>query len=394
MKEISDNCLRVLCVDEDLESLHKLESCFTNATPPWKVVIASTAEGASDCIKSNRFDVVISELHMPKLNGVEFLKLVKILQPHAIRFLLSGYSDQNLTFESVNIAHQCFSKPCLPSMLKENIGRIYFMNSTLNKSDVSSFISGLKTIPSAPAIYIDMRKELESDFPDLDALAEIIRKDPALSAKILQLVNTAFFGIPQRVEDMYQAVMLLGSEVLKSLVLVLGLASKYEDDLAPHFSTTQFSQHAIQVADCSLKIARKLPIDPREADGAFTAGLLHDLGRLILAGYNPAFYAEIVSQSDDNSLLLCDLEEREFGVTHAQVGAYLLNLWGLPTGIVEAVAFHHPVERVNLTEHDPDITTAVFLAESLIHNYKSVDEAELDRHIDEICEPFIRVEVG
>lgn len=394
MKENPDYRIRILCVDDDLENLHRMEACFSAASPPWKVIIASTAEGASQCIKTNKFDAVISELHMPKLNGIEFLKLVKILQPRAIRFLLSGYNDQDLSFESVGIAHQCFNKPGDPEMLKENIARIHFMNSTLNRSDVSSFISGLKSIPSPPLVYNEFKKQLESDDLDMDALAEIIGKDPALCAKILQLVNTAFFGIPQRIEDIHQAVMMLGSDVLKSLVLVLGLASKYEEQLAPYFSTSQFSSHALQVANCSLKIARKLQIDPKEADSAFTAGLLHDVGRLILATFNPAFYAELVSESERKSVALTQLEIREFGITHAQVGAYLLNLWGLPRGIVEAVAFHHPIEQIDLVNQDPDIRTAVFLAEDLIHQHKSVDGSELDQRIDEVCECVGKVEVG
>jgi HD-like signal output (HDOD) protein len=215
------------------------------------------------------------------------------------------------------------------------------MDGWLNNDQVKALVSQLTTVPSVPTVYFQILKELRSPDATLDIVGATIAQDPAMTAKILQLVNSAFFGLAHKLNDPTEAVMHLGMETIKSLVLGIHLFSELQSAKGSQFEMDKIYHHSLATAATAKRIAQ-LERQPREiVEESFTAGLLHDIGRLVLIANLPDQYAEVVARSHKDSLPLIEAEREVFGATHAETGGYLLGLWGLPVGIVEAALFHH-----------------------------------------------------
>ena len=177
----------------------------------------------------------------------------------------------------------------------------------------------------------------------LQKIARIVEQDVGISAKILQLVNSAFFGIAHSITNIEHAVIYLGINTLRSLVLSLEIFRVFEPKTPlPGFSLERLQHHARLAAH----IAARLPVPKHLADITMVAGMLHDVGKLILAWKFPERFKKLLAEAAEEHCPLYKVEEREYGFSHAEIGAYLLGLWGLPYILVEAVALHHGPNRV------------------------------------------------
>ncbi len=210
---------------------------------------------------------------------------------------------------------------------------------------VKQILPHIHKLPAMPRLYTQVTEELRSSDSSLDMLAYLIRQDPVMSAKMLQLVNSAFFGLAREVTDMMDAVMILGTERIKSLILLAGVFSQYKESGEAIPSMDALMTHSIQAGVCARAIALAETKSAAMAEAAFTAGVLHDMGKVILAGNLPDRYREARTLRSVKHLSDAAAEMEVFGATHAAVGACLLASWGLPLGILEAVAWHHEPER-------------------------------------------------
>jgi HD-like signal output (HDOD) protein len=172
-------------------------------------------------------------------------------------------------------------------------------------------------------------------------MGNIIARDPAVTARLLHLVNSAAFSLAEKVTDPIEAISLLGVETVKSLVLCLQIFGQKDEAREAGLSLEILWEHSLLVAKFARLITFKQTVDERLAGDAFTAGLLHDVGRIVIASNLPQEYAAVVTAAREESHPLHEEETARLGVNHAKVGAYLLGLWGLPTAIVEAAAGHH-----------------------------------------------------
>jgi len=355
-------------VDDEANILHGMRRNLRYMHNEWNMDFAGGGQEALDKMKEKAVDVLISDMRMPGMDGIQLLTAVREQYPHTLRFILSGYSDRSMILESVGLAHQFFTKPCKPDALVHAVNRTRALKDLLKRESIKDCISKLRSIPSPPHLFEQIRAELNKPDTSLDLVAQLIQKDAATTAKILQLVNSAFFGMPQEISDVNQALMLLGVEILKSLVLMVGFTSSWERKLGGYFSAKAFSDHCLQVANLSRDIATELKLSKRDKENAFSAGLLHDLGKLIIASVNPREYAEIIRLSSKGTTSLSQLEAQRFGDSHAAVGAYLLNIWGLPIPVVEAAAYHHDPIGHNACKTQDDtisITSIVHLANGI-----------------------------
>jgi len=346
--------VKVLFVDDENNILHGLRRNLRYMHKEWDMDFAEGGEEALAKMSESRVDVLVSDMRMPGMDGIELLTAVREQYPHTIRFLLSGYSDQTMILKSVGLAHQFFNKPCKPEVLVHAVSQVVALNARLNQESVQNCISKIRNLPSPPHLYQRIRQELNNKDCSLDKLADLIEKDASTTAKVLQLVNSAFFGMPEEISSVRQALMLLGIEVIKSLVLMVGFSSDWRSRLNGYINPSIFSDHSLMVANLSRSIAADLKLGRAERENAFSAGLLHDLGKLILASINPREYGELLKRSESASMDLSALESQHFGASHAVVGAYLLNLWGLPFSVVETAAYHH--EPLSACCHDGSAT--------------------------------------
>jgi HD-like signal output (HDOD) protein/ActR/RegA family two-component response regulator len=373
---------KVLFVDDDSFVLDALQRLLHNMRHEWDMRFAASGEQALRFMAESPADIVISDMRMPHMNGAELLNLIVARHPKTIRIILSGYADLESILECVAGTHQFVAKPCDGETLRGIIRRSLEMDVWLNNDKLQTLVSQLGTIPSLPSLYFKILKELDSEDVALESIGEIIARDPGMTAKILQLANSAFFGLRRNLASPHEAALQLGLETVKSLVLGLHVFSTFESVKVGNFSAESLWQHSFATAATARKIAELERQDHRIVEDSFTAGLLHDLGRLILLVNLPDQFAEAVALAKDQHLPLVDAERAIFGASHAEVGGYLLGLWGLPISLVEAAVFHHYPGRC---------TTGVFTPLTAVHAANVIEQPEApgaDRallpHLDQI----------
>lgn len=349
----------VLFVDDEPNILAGLRRMLRGMRAEWDMAFAESGPEALKILAEKPFDVIVTDMRMPGMDGAELLNKVSSLYPQMVRIVLSGQSDREMIFKSVGPAHQYLTKPCDAQTLKTVVGKACALRDILKEETVKKMVSRIKSLPSIPSLYFELIKEIENPEGSMANVGRIISKDLGMTAKILQLVNSAFFGMPQRVSSPVQAASLLGLDIIKALVLSTGIFSQFEKTRVPGFSIDELWRHSGSAAVCAKEIARTEGAEPKVVDDSFMAGMLHDVGILILASNFPEEYGKILEAAGREGLKLSAAETRVLGTSHAEVGGYLLGLWGLPDVIVEAAFFHHAPGKAARAGFSPLVATHV-----------------------------------
>ena len=363
----------ILFVDDEPNILQGLRRMLQPLRNEWEMTFVDSGEKALQLLSQSRFDTIVSDVRMPGMDGVKLFSEVMRRYPEMIRIFLSGQCDVETTLKSVKIAHQFLSKPCDPEALKTIITRASVLRELLNSDALKKLVTGMTSLPSVPSLFSELMEELKSPNARTSRLADIIAKDVAMTAKILQLVNSAFFGLPQRITDLQRAVAYLGFETIHTLALSLGIFSQFDAKRQKHISLQELWDHSLSTASLAQTIARTQTSDQKAGNDAFVAGLLHDIGRLVLAANCVDAFSQAVAMAREQRISLWKAEYEVLKVTHAEIGAYLLGLWGLPDAIVESTAFHHCPN--NWPGETFSTVTAVHIADALERQKASPDTA-------------------
>jgi HD-like signal output (HDOD) protein/CheY-like chemotaxis protein len=356
--------MRVLFVDDDANILQGLQRLLRPLRREWDMSFALGPSEAIALFDQQPFDVVVSDMRMPEMTGAELLSRIRDSHPAVARIILSGHSQMDSAVRSAGIAHQFLAKPCDAEALRKTIARVLALRTLLTDAKLTRLVAGIGSLPSLPSSYAAINNELAGEDPSLQRVADIISNDLAMSAKVLQLVNSAFFGLARRVETIEQAVTLLGTDIIRSLVLSNSAFSQFQPS-SKSFSAERLWKHSLLVGAIAGAIAKAERVERAVVGEALQAGLLHDLGRLILAAHLPDAFDSALQAAGTRNAPLFEAERESVGATHAEFGAYLLGLWGLPDSTVEAVAFHHHPGAVGLTAFAPLV--AVHVADALVH---------------------------
>lgn len=362
---------RILFVDDDPDVLQGLKRTLRCLRSEWEVQFAESAPAALALLEVSRFDVVVSDMQMAGMDGPDFLSEVMVCYPGVARIALSGSVDIELILRSVKPVHQFLSKPCEPETLRLAIRRVLAIRDLMESPDLRSMISQLKSVPSLPSLYDAVVEELESENPSLKNVGRIITSDIGMTARILQLVNSSFFGLRCRVSDPGHAARLLGLNTVKDLVLAIHVFSSYEGIGGGLITVESAWRHSMRVARFAQEIARAEGGDDTLLSDSRGAGTLHDIGQLVLLANFSEGYKEVLDHVVREGMDLSTAETEAFGASHGELGAYLLGLWGLPEPLVEAVAFHHHPRRGAAGGFTP--RTAVHIANVLDHELRPED---------------------
>jgi HD-like signal output (HDOD) protein len=330
----------LLLVDDEPLVLSGLRRSLRSMLDEWTMEYAVGGEAALEAMNRHPFDVVVTDMRMPGMDGAQLLNEVRRRSPLTVRVALSGQCDRKTIMSAVGSTHQYISKPCDARELKATINHAIALRNRLHTPSVTKIVSQLKTIPSLPAAYHEMLAELSSAEPRLQRLAALVGADMGMAAKCLQLVNSAFFGLRVPVSNTLHALNLLGLDMLKSLVLSTHIFSAFATDLFGVKEIAWLWEHSFGVSLCARRIAEMQDASPLAIDDAGTAGLLHETGKLILASGMGKEYKLALDLMSQTGISLVEAEQEVFGCSHAEVGAYLLGLWGLSDRVVEAVAWH------------------------------------------------------
>jgi putative nucleotidyltransferase with HDIG domain len=367
----------IIFVDDEVKVLDGIKRTLRGMRDQWEMKFATGAREALDIMSKEPIDVVVSDMRMPEFDGAQLLTEIKNKYPGVIRIVLTGSTEKRDVMQSLKVAHQFLSKPCEVENLKSAILSTYATKGLLENDTIKKAISSMGTLPSIPSLYMELVKEIESADASIHKVGKIISQDVSMTAKILQLVNSPYFGLYQRVASPEQASTLLGLETVKSLVLSVKIFAQYKNTKMPGFSPEELYSHSLATASVAKAIAKKEGEEEAFINDTFTAGMLHDLGKLILASNFPEQYQKTVAMASDNKVELWKAEKDVFNATHSEVGAYLLGIWGLPNSIMEAIAFHHYPEKYPKILFGP--ITAVYAANILEHASRTNgDGAQID----------------
>jgi len=364
----------ILFVDDEMKILQGMRRMMYSMRDEWNMFFAESGESALDILDSEMIDIIISDMRMPGINGLQLLQKTQELHPSVMRIVLSGQAGNEDIIKSVMPIHQYLTKPCEFSTIKTTISRILALKTILSNTQLLEFITKRKTLPSLPDLYKKMIDTINSPNASIRDIGQIIEKDIGMSAKILQLVNSSFFGFTKSITSPVDAAVYLGMDTLKSLILGVGIFSGYEKKNIDLALIKKLWHHSTQTASIAKQLAQFQSTDKQFIDLAYTAGLLHDIGILILLEDYKDKYADFYSKNDlANEELLLN-EQMIVAATHNKIGAYLLGLWGFSEPLVNAVFYHHsPLDCPN---QETGVLDCLYIANYLSYNKK--DELNLE----------------
>jgi HD-like signal output (HDOD) protein len=329
----------------------------------YEVFTAPSGREGLAFLEETPVDIVVSDLVMPEMNGHEFMTEVAREHPESMRIVISAHQDQLTVAQCLMFGHRYFHKPFDLKNLASILKRICHLKHQDGSERLKRVVSGLGALPTPPRLYLRLTEALNSAFTSLDEIGEIVQEDPGLTLKLLQISNSAYFGMARKIITPMDAVQVVGLEVLRGVVLCLHAFKFYQTKSFDSISTAQLWEHSFRTAHGARRIARAESLPEKECEESFVSGLLHDIGKLVLAANADADYRLAVKRSREEERSLDTVEMEIFGATHAQVGAYLLGLWGLPEPVVSNVELHHSLSSIAQKGFCP--VSAIHVAQSL-----------------------------
>jgi HD-like signal output (HDOD) protein/CheY-like chemotaxis protein len=331
----------VLFVDDEPDILVSIKDSLEPYRESWSMHFAGGGAEALKILEQQRINLLVTDLQMPGMDGANLLAESRRRHPETARVVMSGFYDKETALRLVCATHQYLPKPCAPDRLSNAINRIFRLRELLSSETLQRLVARIKSLPSPPLVYTQLMAELERDEPELEKIGQVISHDPSMSAKILQLVNSAYFGLPREISHPSEATMFLGVDLIRGLVLMAHVFTQFDNSKMAAFSIDRLMEHCWLTGVVARGIAGAEELDARSCDHAFLAGLLHDIGKLILMANLPQLYQDVLKKVETGRRPLAEVEADVLGCNHAELGAYLMGLWGLPDPVVEAVAFHY-----------------------------------------------------
>jgi HD-like signal output (HDOD) protein/ActR/RegA family two-component response regulator len=371
---------RVLFVDDDAPVLEGLRLRMHRLARKWQMEFVTGAELALEAMERQPYDVIVTDMRMPGMDGGKLLEIVSARWPQTVRIVLSGYSETEPTIHLIPFVHQYLGKPCEPQQLENIVERCLGLQALLSNPALRGVVGRIRKLPSLPQIYTALQNIVSDESVTLREVAELVAADPALAARLLQIVNSAFFRLARRITNIEQAVNYLGFAAIRNLALSVEVFAQWPAGGSGVLNLAKLQSHAQLVAAA----AHSLTVGTRIADDTLLAGLLHDIGYWVLAQECPEELRGAVERAVAHCVPLHVAEAEIIGASHAEIGAYLLGIWGLPYPVIEAVAHHHLPGRVVQSEFD--ILAAVCSAHALVpEDDASVFDAPLspDPRVDE-----------
>lgn len=372
---------QVLCVGEDQPLWQELRKQSPGFSGEWRAEFAQTGPEALAWADRGNFDAVVADVQLFDMSGVDLLDEIMRRQPNAFRIVLSEQGDLESTVKCIGKAHHHLLKPCDASLLVSVLNQGVSAPAWMPGPGVQKLIGKMRWVPSPPNLYFRIAMEMESANASVETIGQIIAEDPPITAKVLQLANSAVFGLQLQVTQPAEAVAYLGLEATRTLVLLAHTFSEFEGLPRVGFSVQTLWFHSVLVGQFARQIALLEQQEPDPGEQAYAAGLLHDLGKILFAANLPTPFGQAVRTARQEQTSLHAVETRTLGANHAEIGACLLAIWGLPGQIVEAVALHHQPSAAMHKTFGP--LTAVHAADVFAHqmapDHPDVLPMELDQ---------------
>ncbi len=355
---------RILFVDDDELILRSIERVLKRHAleSSWELGFVNNGESALHRLDEAAFDVVLADAQMPGMSGTALLRRVQETNPGVVRILLSGHTGLDVLRTALPYVHQFIAKPCDGHVLRTTLDNACGIRSILSRPELRQLVGGSNELPSAPRTYIEITNALTNPNASARTVADIVERDIALSARVLQLVSSGLYGLPRPVTSIGGAVSFLGIEMVKAIVLSVEVSKMFPlSHVMPDFSIDAVQKRSLAAA----QLAKRLLGHESSGDSVLIAGMLQDVGQLVLAARSPQRFSIALHASSKGKVPLYETELELFGATHAEIGGYLLGLWGLPSKLVQTVAHHL---EPNEDSRSFDAAAALYVANLLAGN--------------------------
>lgn len=333
--------IRVLFVDDDSNVLSGLKRMLMLHGRDLVASFAEDGASALRLLEHNPQDVVVSDMRMPRMDGAQFLTEVRARHPGTIRIVLSGHSEQELVMRSLGPTHQYLTKPCDAEVLLETIRQAFALQSLLSDERTRRLTGRLRNVPSLPSSLQELMAEIQKPGCTAARIGEIVSRDAGLTAQMLRIVNSSYFGLRREIANPEEAVRYLGLNLVIGLATTAHVFEQVDDETRRWADVDAVWKHGLTTGIMAKAIALMETNDRGVIDEAFAGGILHDAGRLILAANIPEDYRKVMAAQRADGSPLHSVEAAMLGTTHAEIGAYVIGLWGLPKALIEALAYHH-----------------------------------------------------
>jgi len=366
--------MNIVFVDDDAQVLEGLRRMLFGRRDVWAMRFFSDPRAALSAIEQTPADLVVSDLQMPAMDGTVFLEHVRKLLPEAIRYVLTGVLDHPLLGRAIRCSHQVIAKPCNPRELCEAISRAGAIRERLKALKQTRIVQGLDSLPVMPDTHQKALDLLCSPKASPRRLGQIIAEDVGLSAHLVQIANSPYFGRPGRVHDPIGATLLLGVKTVEAILLSEGLFKRIDPKLIDIFGIAGLQSHCLRVSMLARKMCMDLQFSIEQTDAAATAGILHDAGKIVLISSAPESFVRVLAESRTGGQPLYRVEQDCLGISHAELAGAMLQLWAMPASIIEAVACHHcPDEAITTLDERviPTLADVVGIADAIDHSWSS-----------------------
>jgi putative nucleotidyltransferase with HDIG domain len=332
---------RILFVHADQKVLDGLRQTLEGMRAEWQMGFSRSGEEALQKLANGPFDVIVAGMDLPGMGGSALLTEVIQQHPDVVRIVLSDTVEQDVIVRSATTAHQYLLKSCNSATLKSTLDRALNIREMLALPGLRALMSRIVSLPSLPAVHTQLVASLDNPEMSSRELGDIIGQDVAMSAKVLQIANSAFFGLYRYVASPTEAAVYLGVDTLRALTLSTGVFAAFQSLGSTQSLLAEMQQHSMTTGLVASAIARAEKFPKKVCDSSLVGGLLHDVGKLVLAVNCPHEYDVVLNTVRKDGTPCFEVEHRMFGATHAEIGAYLLYLWAMPDLVCKSVAFHH-----------------------------------------------------
>ena len=351
--------MKVMLVDDEHQALHSLKRTLLDADPFLKISLLTNGKEALEQLSSEYYDVLITDMWLPGLDGISLLERIQMIYPSTIRILVDGNCDEATMFKALHVTHQVLKKPLDSQVLWALICQTATLLPLISDDTMRKALGKVKHLPPAPRLYRELSILLQQPNCTVDDMVKLVGRDPSMTAKLLHLANSAFFTRRAKTIELRAAIVRLGFNTMRNLMLGLELfepGSMIAKAIGRELESVR--QHAFRMAQMAERLARGTAL----VGDAFVAGLLADIGQIVLLESRGDEWLECRSDAKLHERPLHEVEQEQFGVSHCEVGAYLLGIWGLPYCLVEAVANHHRPDRIIAPLYTPSAIAAISAA--------------------------------
>jgi len=317
-----------------------------------------------DTIDKKNIDYVLVDQDIEGENFQAVLLGINQLYPHVVRILIAEKWSQELVIMSNLMVHLIIEKTVLQDDLKSILHRAQSMSNLLKEKELVKMVNSFDNLPSIKTNYLEILHLLKSSDSSLKKIGELIENDIVLSAKVLQISNMSTYARASKVASVKQSVVYLGVNIIRALIIHIQVFTFKSSNPLVYMYLNVLEKHSMLVAEYSKLFAEGLNMSRSFQDDCFTAGLLHDIGKFVLINKMHR-WDEINTLAENNNMHVYQAEENELKITHAEIGAYLLGIWGFSAEVIDAVVYHHKPSKQE--EKKISVATFVHVAEAMIN---------------------------